>query len=63
MRALRLRHRRRPAPGILTSPEGGAAVAALAHLAGAGALEPSEHVVVFLTGSALTYPALLPRLS
>ncbi|MFN7971522.1 MAG: threonine synthase [Acidobacteriota bacterium] len=48
--------------GILTSPEGGALVAALEDLTAAGDLRPGASVVLFLTGSAYKYPSFLETL-
>ena len=41
--------------GLLVAPEAGATLAAAAELAGRGEIERDETVVLFLTGSALTY--------
>lgn len=42
--------------GVLFSPEGAAAAAAMRKLAASGAIEPDDRVVVFNTGSGLKYP-------
>jgi threonine synthase len=46
--------------GILAAPEGGAVVAALPHLLRNGLVRPEETIVLFNTGSALSYLEALP---
>jgi threonine synthase len=46
--------------GMFAAPEGGAAVAALAHFSASGAIGPKDEVVVFNTGSGLKYVGARP---
>jgi threonine synthase len=46
--------------GLLVSPEAGATVAAVRRLRESGWLAPDDEVVLFLTGSGLKHPELLP---
>ncbi len=46
--------------GLLVSPEAGATLAALLTLRDSGWLTPADEVVLFLTGSGLKHPELLP---
>ena len=41
--------------GLFVAPEGGACVAALRKLVGAGALQADEEIVIYNTGSGLKY--------
>ncbi len=45
--------------GIFTAPEAAATLAALPHLVEAGAVQPDERIVLFLTGSGLKYTHLI----
>ncbi len=47
--------------GILPCPEGGATWAALKKLTREGAVNPTDRIVLFNTGSGLKYPECLPR--
>jgi threonine synthase len=49
--------------GILTSPEGGATLAALKKLLADGSLAGHESIVLFLTASAYKYQEVLEKLT
>jgi threonine synthase len=49
------------ATGLAVAPEGGAVFAALLRLIAAGRVQPDEHIVVLITGSADLYDGILQR--